>query len=198
MRHETLKNFKDIVRTDRFGSPARPKSGSYRIRPHSSNLVDQHSWSATRVETAIISKFQSSEVLKLSDEFSIELPHNLQHLKNPILLSSYIIELKEDWDDNGGQPYSIDIYKVSINFILNFGTWVTDNFSFPFSLPKIYHGPNGSIDILFNYRNSKIFFNIADDGKTGYFYANSGQEQVSEGHFNARNPKFNLLPLPVD
>lgn len=188
------RNVKDLVRdTDRF-SPRRITSVYSYVSHENENHTFKNIWKAKKYTH----KDLEDEILTIKENFNFLIPQSLIYLKHSIVLSSYILDLQEDWDDNGAVPYSEETWKKAVKFVIDFGFWINENFSARYIIPKIYHGPNGSIDILFQHENFKAFFNIAAQGKIGYFYANSKTDHVSEGNFSLTDTKYNLLPLPLE
>lgn len=126
------------------------------------------------------------------------IPEYLKELIKAIEKSAYILDLKYDFDDNKSLSYNIKTWEKSINFIINFGKYVFENYRQIILIPKIYHGKNGGIDLLWENYNSdcKIFIRLDEYVMKGVFVAYN-IDQESKGNFLVSNVDFSLLPIPI-
>ncbi|WP_294958425.1 hypothetical protein [uncultured Flavobacterium sp.] len=111
--------------------------------------------------------------------------------------SKYIYGLEDDWDENNSQGYTYENWQMAIQFVIRFRVWIRENLSKGIQVPKIYHGPQGSIDILWEETDVKIYYNIDGINNKGSFYSYYGEAQKSGGEFELNEFDFNLLPHPV-
>lgn len=119
-------------------------------------------------------------------------------LEEAIEKSKYIYGLEDDWDENNSPGYTYENWEKAIVFLLSFSKWIRINLLKYMQVPKIYQGPNGSIDILWEDTEVKIFFNIDGHNSKGTFYSYYGDAQKSGGEFELKDFDFNTLPLPVN
>ena len=70
--------------------------------------------------------------------------------------SRYILDLKENWDDEGAPAYKESVLNRAISFLKTHANAFYKIFSEPILAPKIWHGPHGSIDLCWMARASKI------------------------------------------
>ncbi|OIV41194.1 hypothetical protein [Flavobacterium johnsoniae] len=119
-------------------------------------------------------------------------------LEEAIEKSKYIYGLEDDWDENNSPGYTYENWEKAVMFLLSFSKWIRVNLLKNMQVPKIYQGPNGSIDILWEDTEVKIFFNIDGDSNKGTFYSYYGDAQKSGGEFELNDFDFNTLPLPVN
>ncbi|MGH7900630.1 MAG: hypothetical protein ACRENZ_02725, partial [Thermodesulfobacteriota bacterium] len=127
----------------------------------------------TDLESPYIQNKESKDTLKLilNDELIIELPYQFESLYNSIEESKYILELEENWDGEGSPTYKQSTWRRAIEFISNYAIWIFSETNRIIDAPKIYHGPNGSIDILWKKENYRLLINIPDDAeKPASFY----------------------------
>ncbi len=143
----------------------------------------------------IISKSQLE--IRIDDELFFLIPDRLSNLYEAILKSKYILDLQDDWDENGGIAYDKTTWMRSIGFLINYAEWMLNNFNKIIITPKIYHGPNGGIDMLWENKSNRVLINIEKGAVNGLFYADNLRNQVSEGQFELENVDFILLPLPI-
>src|SRR5271166_5765630 len=96
-----------------------------------------------------IERFPGSNNLKLIFNGTLigYLPKPLLSIFEAIEKSKYILDLKENWNDEGAAGYDFDVWKKAIVFISTLSTKIYNTCDQIIKTPKIYHGPNGGIDI---------------------------------------------------
>ncbi len=126
------------------------------------------------------------------------IPEYLKELIKAIEKSAYILDLEYDFDDNKSLSYNIKTWEKSINFIINFGKYVYENYGQIILIPKIYHGKSGGIDLLWENNNSdcKIFIRLDEYVMKGNFIGYT-RTQETTGDFHVSNINFTLLPIPI-
>jgi len=99
------------------------------------------------------------------------LPHSLKHIGEAIEGSKKILELAEDWDDAGALPIKKTTFKRASIFLINYSTWLFNNFKFAIETPQLSPGPDGSIDILWRTKYYRMLINIPQnkDQQAGYY-----------------------------
>jgi hypothetical protein len=141
-------------------------------------------------------KKEENTVLHI-DKLKISIPSPYSNLIQEIKKSMYIVDLKDNWDDEGAIGYSIVTWHTAVQFIINYTKWIHWNFEEIIESPKIYHGPKGSIDILWENNQLRLLINIDKESKTGMFYSDNYKHQVSEGSFELSDFSYGLLPIPL-
>lgn len=127
-----------------------------------------------------------------------DIPENLLYLLPNIEKSKSILSFEDDWDDEESHKYDIHTWIVTIRFLLNYSKVLYQDFNIEIDTPKIYPGPKGSIEILWEENNYKLLINIEKKGEDALFYAdNQSNSQVTEGHFKVNNFKMSLLPIAI-
>ena len=100
--------------------------------------------------------------------------------------------------DEESHKYDIHTWIVTIRFLLNYSKVLYQDFNIEIDTPKIYPGPKGSIEILWEENNYKLLINIEKKGEDALFYAdNQSNNQATEGHFKVKNFKMSLLPIAI-
>jgi hypothetical protein len=122
------------------------------------------------------------------------LPSELAFLFETIDKSQYILQLEDDWDDAGAEKYEETTWKNAMFFLIRYAKVLYDNFNIIINSPKIYHGPNGSIDILWEPSAYRLVINIPKKGDKAMFYADNYKDQITEGTFNLDNFNISLIP----
>jgi len=130
--------------------------------------------------------FKEDELFTTEDLLAIEISN-----------SEYIFKLGDNWDDNNSIGYTYENWLVAIGFLKNFFKWMSENLKNEIHIPKIYHGPNGSIDIIWEQMDTKIYINIDNNNNLGTFYSYYNDKQKSSGEFELNDFDFKILPLPI-
>lgn|GEM_PF-1232518 len=139
----------------------------------------------------------SSEI-KISNSITVSLPNELNYLANTILTSKYILDLEDNWDDDGAEKYEDTTLKIAIEFLINFGNWINHNRHSQMYIPQILHSSDKSIDIFWEEEDFRLIINIAEIGDKASFYWDNAKDlsQYIEGNFNIENVNFMLIPTP--
>lgn len=111
--------------------------------------------------------------------------------------SKYILSLKDNWDDEGGLKYNEQTWIASIKFLLNYAKTLYEDFNTEVDTPAIYHGPKGSIDIMWEKLTYRMVINIQADGRHAHFYADNYKDQMTEGNFKLNQFNRFLIPLAI-
>jgi hypothetical protein len=122
------------------------------------------------------------------------LPSELTFLFKTFNKSQYILQLEDDWDDAGSDKYDESTWINAITFLTRCAKNLYDDFNVIINAPKIYHGPKGSIDILWEPSAYRLVINIPKDGDKAMFYADNYKDQITEGSFNLDNFNVSLIP----
>jgi hypothetical protein len=125
------------------------------------------------------------------------LPTELAFLFKVIDKSQYILKLEDDWDDAGGEKYHAQTWVNAMSFLMRYAKALHDDFNIVINSPKIYHGPKGTIDIIWEPSAYRLVINIPKEGKKAMFYADNYKDQISEGVFHLDNFNVSLIPFAV-
>nr|WP_294860556.1 hypothetical protein [uncultured Fluviicola sp.] len=156
--------------------------------------IDKSTWIKPHRDTETISADFS---LFISNELELKIPHGDVELQNIFIEAKYILKLEDNWDDEGALSYNIESWKSAANFIIHFYKWLRMIFSGSLHLPKMYHGPKGTIDVVWYDDNFRLFVNIDHINNKGSFYSDTPKRQYTEGEFVLNDFKFQMLPLPI-
>ena len=111
--------------------------------------------------------------------------------------SQYILQLEDDWDDAGSEKYQDQTWINAMSFLARYAQNLFNDFNIIINSPKIYHGPKGSIDILWEPSAYRLVINIPKDGNKAMFYADDYKDQITEGIFNLANFNVSLIPFAI-
>ena len=124
------------------------------------------------------------------------IPDNLTHLIPAIEKSKSILLLEDDWDDAGATKYDERTWVAAIKFLLDYANTLYQDFNIEIDVPKIYHGPRGSIDLLWEMPTYVFLLNIKENGEDAVFYAdNQAKSQRVRGDFKLSHYNSALIPL---
>lgn len=124
------------------------------------------------------------------------IPKPLKPVYDAIEKSKYMLDLKENWDDEGAIGYDPDVWKKAVLFISKLSTKIFKSYGQIIKTPKIYHGPNGSIDIYWENESFNLLINIPKVG-LGTFYGDNYKSNKSEGVFDPEIINTNIFPFLI-
>lgn len=201
--YETNHMFQIYTEQYSFRSPTMRSRGRIQLAP-SRELVpsrESNNWQTIKKVSWIKPPHErhSSQYynLAINDTLILKIPVLNKELEHVFLEAKYILDLKEDWDDEGAVGYTQESWEAAANFLIGFNKWLKNIFSGGLYLPKIYHGPKGTIDIVWNENDFRLFLNIDYINTKGTFYSDTPKKQYSEGEFLLNDLKFQMLPLPL-
>lgn len=125
----------------------------------------------------------------------LEIDNELAYLQESFKKSEYIINLEDDWDDEGSPKYNIQTWFSALKFVNEYANILLLNFNKKIVPPKIYHGPGGSIDILFETKNYTLLINILSEGLSAAYFGKDNNNNTIKGTMNLNNINKALIPL---
>ena len=142
-------------------------------------------------------KYEKTESIFINSQYIGKLPMNLNYLGQIISKSESILLLKDNWDDEGSVGYYQQVLLAATKFLIDYANHVYKEQNAKIDVPKIYPGPKGSIDIIWENEIYRLVINIDKNGEDGMFYGDSKNSQITEGQFKLGNFHPSLLPIPV-
>jgi len=139
-------------------------------------------------------EIQSEIRILLDGQQFASIPAELTDLAIAIDKSQYILKLEPDFDGEGGAPYSKETWLKAVHFITDYAKWLFDVFNKRIETPKIYHGPEGSIDLLWENKRFNLLINIPASAEMATFYGDDFGSQITQGKFDPANFRQALLP----
>lgn len=123
--------------------------------------------------------------VKASEDLIFKLPIQFHELAKQIENSLDILNFEPDWDQEGGEIYSEETFKQAIEFTINYSIWIWNELQIVIEAPKIFPGPNGSIDLLWKNVDYDLLINIPSyPNKIATFYGDDKKETKVEGQFS--------------
>jgi len=144
----------------------------------SKKIVDSDQW---------INEFFSVENL----ETSVQKPEEIEAFINS---SKWILNLEDDWDDEGSQGYSIDTWERAISFLRKQVEVLKDDFCYhPTPLPQITPANKGSIDLSWELDDRQLLVNIpSDPSRLATYYGENDTGETTSGRLNTDRRNFAL------
>lgn len=109
--------------------------------------------------------------------------------------SKYILKLEDNFDDNGSPSYNYETWVRATNFTEKFMKFlIIDNSKKDIEIPHIYHGPEGTIDILLKNENLRLLINIPiNQEQPATFYGDDFKLRKLKGSFDTNDSDFSYL-----
>lgn len=142
-------------------------------------------------------KLNRHSYVYLDNQLIVTVPTELSPLFNEIIKSKYILNLGNDWDDEGSIGYKKETWIEAIKFTVKYALWVKDQFGQIIFTPNIYHGRNGGIDILWDNEGFRMLIRIDCAAIEAVFYSENKKGQTTEGNFSINDVNFFMIPAPI-
>ena len=93
----------------------------------------------------------------------VEVPPALAHVADAVKKSEYILQLADNWDDEGSPSYDAQTWNRAVKFVLKNAVSLWTKEYFKTDAPAIHNGPDGSIDIHWKSPVTELLVNIPAD-----------------------------------
>lgn len=134
--------------------------------------------------------------IKIENETVCYLDYRLEELFGVIEKSKYILDLKDDFDEEGSEGYKKETWIRTIKFLCSFFEFALNKAFIVVPAPNIYHGPNGSIDVFWENETFELLINIPKEDIQ--FATYSGESTLGEkvkGQFNPSVINYGIILL---
>ena len=149
------------------------------------------SWCAHEVDDGETSSY-SEQTHWFDDKPNAATP-GLSPLDEIIGASRAILELELD-EDEAQAGYAEETWTRAVEFLRRNAKWVWDTCSRVVDLPEILPGPDGSIDLHWDYPTYEMLINIpADPNAKAGFYGDDRGEMSIKGKFDSNTFNHGLL-----
>jgi hypothetical protein len=130
---------------------------------------------------------------RVEQEVPLDLVSRAEQLDNEIEASRYILNLQEDWDENGSPGYSEETWNRAIQLLRAAVSEMRLLWDVRYNyIPSILPGPNGSIDLHWKTEHSELLINVPPIGKAT-FYGDDYGDSVVKGSFDPAAPRVALF-----
>ncbi|WP_299124172.1 hypothetical protein [uncultured Tenacibaculum sp.] len=159
-----------------------------------SDTTDKATWIAS---PSVKKRRANHRLLLINNNITLKIPYAIRELESVFLEGKYILDLKDDWDDEGAIGYTEQSWESGASFIIDFYKWLLSVFSGDLYFPMMHHGPKGTIDIAWDEDDFRLFINLDFINNKGSFYSDTPNKQYSEGDFLLNDFKFKMIPFPL-
>lgn len=124
----------------------------------------------------------------------LELPDALAHFADAVEKSRWMLDLRDNWDDEGAPGYAQATWERAVRFLLEsaLGVWRAYGIASP--APQIQNGPEGTIDLLWESSDFSLLLNIpVDEVEPASYYGSNARGEEMRGTLDARQPHEFLL-----
>jgi len=133
-------------------------------------------------------------VVKLDSVRQVELSPKLWDIANAIEESKYLLEIEADFDDEGSQGCQFSTWEKAINFLVKYSQWALKSFNYIIERPKIYDGPDSSVDILWKTESYRLLINFPQETtQPASFYGDDRAMNKIKGTFDPQKNNLGLL-----
>lgn len=108
----------------------------------------------------------------------------LAYIHAAINKSRWILDLKENWDEEGAEPYAEETWKRATDLLITYAERALSNYGMEISAPAISPGPDGSIDLHWNARDHgfDLLLNVRKKGDpagaAGFYGCNDSGTEI--------------------
>jgi hypothetical protein len=115
----------------------------------------------------------------------IVLPQELTYLSKVIEKSRWMLDLRDNWDDEGSPAYTEKTWKRAMTFLLKNAVALWQEKQLLINAPAVHNGPEGSIDIYWETPSKKLLINVpSDDSEPVKFYGYDTRGNEVKGTLN--------------
>lgn len=120
----------------------------------------------------------------------------LRQIDDEIAASRYMLALGDDWDDEGAPGYRQETWERATGFVRSTVEKFVRLTGRAAPIPRISHGPDSSVDILWDVNGRRLLVNVPDDtSRPADYYGDNGpaRDFTVKGLFNPASPQTWLL-----
>lgn len=132
-------------------------------------------------------------LIDFGDGETLKINKTLLDVFQKIEESRYLLDFKENWDDEGSPAYLLSTWKKAVKFVANYTGLIYETFLKSIPTPEIYHSFNGSIDILWKSDKYQLLINIPADNSPAKFYGDNYLLDKIQGSFDPANYNQGLI-----
>jgi|GEM_PF-2195146 len=168
-------------------SPTTSFSGFSCYPKHSWNYRTETVWAdIEEIDDHIHLWSKKSDAVKIvvSENYSIEVKSVFAEFIAKVVESRYIVDLKDNWDDNHSRGYSDKTFYNAVNFFNKYANWILAERGTVIEPPDILPSNDGSIDLFWNKKSYDLLINIpSSPSELVKFYGDNKKESKIEGSF---------------
>lgn len=125
--------------------------------------------------------------IELDSKVVAKIPAELHKLAAKIEDSKYILELEDNWDQEGSSPIKKEVWIRTIRFLAKLATTALQQYKFILDTPVISPVNNGSIDLYWKKKDKyQMLINIPKNKKSlAEYYGDDYDKESSKGTFDS-------------
>ena len=121
------------------------------------------------------SQARYSRTEPILDAFGLALPATLRHLVEEMERSRTILDLPDDWDEEGSPAYAESTWLRAAGFLADNASRLWDEYGVVVAAPRIRKGPDGSIDLDWRTPHRELLINVpAAPEEPAAYYGDDG------------------------
>lgn len=137
--------------------------------------------------------------IELMKNRTVKLPIELTKVSEAIERSRYILNLKKNWDGEGAKDYKQNTWEMAVNYLIEFSKFLLENFGKIIDSPRITHGPDGSIDMLWKNDKYRLLLNIPEEPDSiASFYGDDFARQRVQGTFDVAKKNYGIMATLIE
>lgn len=110
------------------------------------------------------------------------LPTALSHIQDAIDKSRYILDLNDDWDEEGSPGYEEQVWRRAVDFLSSTAVQLWTTSGLVTEAPRITPGPDGSIDVHWRIPNHELLLNVpANPQEPAAYYGDNSRGHIVKG-----------------
>lgn len=122
-----------------------------------------------------------------------ELPAELKVLADVLNQSRWMLNLPDNWDDEGGSGYAEATWKRAARFLVDSAKFV-QQLGLVLAIPKVQNGPEGTIDLFWETPYAKLLLNIpVEPKKSAHYYGHRTDGSETRGSLDVSHVEPWLL-----
>lgn len=123
-----------------------------------------------------------------------DLGEPLRHISQAIEGSRSLLELQDNWDDEGSPAISEATWKRAVEFLARYAKWAWENRARVIDAPDILPGPDGGVDLHWDRPDYELLISIPTDvGATACFYGDDRGSISIKGTFDPDRANHGIL-----
>lgn len=174
--HQTLESTVAIPSEEPFANYYKKKKKAVDTR--SMEVSFQTANNVHRVHSTFMNQLERAVKIKI-DLIDSFLPIQLSSIALAINNSTYLLDLQDDWDDQGSTAIDFNTWRTSVEYLINYSTWIYEKFDIIINHPKINAGPKDSIDMLWHSSKFRLLMNIQKNGDDVTYYGDNNHNKNS-------------------
>jgi hypothetical protein len=136
-----------------------------RFQSSLSNVVAVKPATLTTIAVQPINLRNSDISLSLSEA----LPQRLKHVQDSISEAQSLLNLADNWDDNGAYKVSKNTFDNALSFLKRYTLFIFNDLKVIIAAPDINPVKDGSIDLEWHTPHARMLINLKNTGEIAYY-----------------------------